>query len=140
MKNGKKIKLNNYKNIRLSYGTVDYKNLNSVYLGLKTWITPKNEININKDSTSIRRNIIKYIRNLETELFFNEPIVVIDIKENGVKRDKSSFLDIEITLFTKKDFMLRSNEIRSKIESILKDIIDHQFFDSENYNCKLTKN
>ena len=41
MKKGKSVKLNLYQPIKSLYGTVDSKNLKSIYINIQSWITPK---------------------------------------------------------------------------------------------------
>ena len=43
MKKGKSVKLNLYNPIKSSYGTVDSKNLKSIYINIQSWVTPKFE-------------------------------------------------------------------------------------------------
>ena len=43
MKKGKTIKINQYESLKTSYGTVDSKNLKSLYINLQTWVLPKDE-------------------------------------------------------------------------------------------------
>ena len=41
MKKGKSVKLTGFKSFKVSYGTVDYKNLKSIYLNIQSWVEPK---------------------------------------------------------------------------------------------------
>jgi hypothetical protein len=41
MKKGKSCVLKGYKNLKCSYGTVDAKNLKSIYLNIQSWVEPK---------------------------------------------------------------------------------------------------
>lgn len=43
MKKGKTITLNQYDTIKSFYGTVDSKELKSIYLNIQTWVTPVEE-------------------------------------------------------------------------------------------------
>jgi hypothetical protein len=43
MKKGKSVKLNLFNPIKSVYGTVDSKNLKSVYINIQSWVTPKEE-------------------------------------------------------------------------------------------------
>jgi len=43
MKKGKSVKMNLYYPIKSTYGTVDSKNLKSVYINIQSWVTPKFE-------------------------------------------------------------------------------------------------
>jgi ABC-type uncharacterized transport system permease subunit len=43
MKKGKTSKLSGYRNARVTYGTVDSKELKSIYINFQTWLLPKKE-------------------------------------------------------------------------------------------------
>ena len=58
MKKGKSVKLNLYNPIKSVYGTVDSKNLKSVYINIQSWITPKYDT----------ENWIRIVGNLNREI------------------------------------------------------------------------
>ena len=82
MKVGKHINLKEYENIRLSYGTVDQKNLKSIYLEMESWLEPKNDVDYDSIIFKSRRKIKDRLRNEKTDLFKKECIVDFDIKTN----------------------------------------------------------
>ena len=43
MKTGKFIPLGHYGNVKIGYGTVDYKNLKTVYIKLNSWLLPETD-------------------------------------------------------------------------------------------------
>ena len=43
MKIGKFIPLGDHKDVKVGYGTVDFKNLKTIYLKLNSWVQPKND-------------------------------------------------------------------------------------------------
>ena len=47
MKTGKYLPLGYYQNVKLGYGTVDYKNLKTVYVKLNSWLLPEDDDNYN---------------------------------------------------------------------------------------------
>ena len=58
MKKGKSVKLNLYTPIKTVYGTVDSKNLKSVYINIQSWVTPKEEYdNWNRVVSNLGREI-----------------------------------------------------------------------------------
>ena len=64
MKKGKSVKLNLYHPIKSIYGTVDSKNLKSVYINIQSWVTPKNE---EYNWTRVVSNLNREIKNSVTE-------------------------------------------------------------------------
>ena len=58
MKKGKSVKLNLYNPIKSVYGTVDSKNLKSVYINIQSWVTPKEDYdNWNRIVSNLGREI-----------------------------------------------------------------------------------
>ena len=47
MKKGKSVKLNLFQPIKTVYGTVESKNLKSLYINIQSWVNPKFEHNLN---------------------------------------------------------------------------------------------
>jgi hypothetical protein len=64
MKKGKSVKINLYNPIKSTYGTVDSKNLKSVYINIQSWVTPKFE----------QDNWTRIVGNLNREIKVGYPI------------------------------------------------------------------
>ena len=125
MKKGKFITIGVHNNVKLGYGTVDFKNLKTIYIQLNSWTQPLEEnCDFNKIILKTRRQIKENIYNLNSELFKPESIVDLDIKTNGIKTNKRSFMDLEITLYVSKQFDIRSNEVKDTIFNLSKIVID----------------
>ncbi len=94
MKTGKFIPLGHYGNVKIGYGTVDYKNLKTIYIKLNSWLLPETDT---KDFDVIisksRREIKNYIYCLDNDLFRKENIVDLDIRTKGIKLEKKSFMN-----------------------------------------------
>lgn len=130
MKTGKFITLGYYNNVKIGYGTVDYKKLKTIYIKLNSWVQPRDENDeFNALLLKTRRKVKLRIYDLKSDLFQKESIVDLDVRTKGIKIGKKSFLNLEITLFTKKSFDIKSREIKSIITKLTEDIID---FDLEN--------
>ena len=135
MKKGKFITVGNHNNVKIGYGTVDSKNLKSIYIQLNSWTQPTvDEHDFNKLILKTRRKIKDKIYELKSEFFKKESIVDLDIKTNGIKTNKRSFMDLEITLFVDKPFDVKSNEINELVNSFSKDIINDVLVDSSLFN------
>lgn len=130
MKTGKFITLGYYNNVKIGYGTVDYKKLKTIYIKLNSWVQPRDENDeFNALLLKTRRKVKLRIYDLKSDLFQKESIVDLDVRTKGIKIGKKSFLNLEITLFTKKPFDMKSRETKSIITRLTEDIID---FDLEN--------
>jgi len=89
MKKGKFISIGVHNNVKIGYGTVDYKNLKTVYIQLNSWTQPTIiDHDFDKLISKTRRQIKEKIYSLNSELFKRESIVDLDIKTNGIKENK----------------------------------------------------
>jgi hypothetical protein len=141
MKKGKFITIGVYNNVKLGYGTVDFKNLKTIYVQLNSWTQPLEEnCDFNKIILKTRRQIKENIYNLNSELFKPESIVDLDIKTNGIKTNKRSFMDLEITLYVSKQFDIRSNEVKDTIFNLSKNVIDTILIEKTLFNFFEKKN
>ena len=93
MKKGKFIALDFYKNVKIGYGTVDHKNLKTIYIKLNSWIEPEECGEINELLSKTKRKIKLRIHELNSDLFKRECIVDLDVKTKGIKLGKRSFLN-----------------------------------------------
>ena len=139
MKTGKFITLGYYGNVKIGYGTVDYKNLKTIYIKLNSWIEPEDEEEFNELLSKTKRKIKLRIYDLKSDLFKKESIVDLDVRTKGIKLGKKSFINLEITLFTQKHFDIRTKEIKNMIKSLVKDIIDLDLDDKILFNFSKNK-
>lgn len=132
MKIGKYIKLGVHKNIKIGYGSIDYKNLKTIYLKLNSWVLPKNEINEFENNINKSKKRIKdLLYNLNDDKFKREFIIDFDIRTKGITLNKSSFMDLEITLYTNKQYDIKHILFKKDIKKILLSIIN-ECLDNEN--------
>ena len=140
MKIGKYIPLGTYNNVKIGYGTVDYKNLKTIYLKLNSWVQPEN---IDDDYDSIiqksRRKIKQLFYNLKNDFFKEQCIVDLDIRTKGIKAEKKSFMNLEVTLYVNQPFDVKNKEIKSIIKEILELIVDNGLEDKNLFNFHKTK-
>lgn len=141
MKKGKFISIGVHNNVKLGYGTVDYKNLKTIYIQLNSWTQPS-EDNHDYDRliAKTRRKIKEQIYELKSEYFKPECIVDLDIKTNGIKTNKRSFMDLEITLYVTKQFDVKNKDVKETISNLSKNIIDTTLTDKTLFNFFEKKN
>ena len=135
MKTGKYISLGEYNEVKIGYGTVDFKNLKTIYLKLNAWVEPNNDTDdfdhlINKT----RRGIKEIIYNLKNENFKPQCIVDLDIRTKGIKLNKRSFMNLEVTLYVDNFFDVKSKHIKLSIKDIIKYIIDDRLSNKNLFN------
>jgi hypothetical protein len=141
MKIGKFIPLGEYKEIKIGYGTVDHKNLKTIYIKLNSWVKPKDgDDNFDKIISQSRREIKALIREFDLkDLFKKESIVDLDIKTKGIKLDKRSFMNLEITLFVENHFDVKSVNVKNLIKFLSEVVVDDCLSNKALFNFNKTK-
>jgi hypothetical protein len=140
MKTGKYIPLGTYNNVKIGYGTVDFKNLKTVYLKLNAWVQPENDTeDYNQTISKTRRKIKESIYNLKDSNFKDQCIVDLDIRTKGIKLEKRSFMNLEITLYVEKQFDVKSKEIKNTIKNLLVDVVNDGLIDKKLFNFHKSK-
>jgi hypothetical protein len=135
MKKGKTVKINQYPSLKTTYGTVDSKNLKSLYLNIQSWVQPKDEYDnwdriVSNLSREIKHSVLESLNTKYYKSFF---IVDLDLRTSGIQVDKKSFMNLEINLFTNVEMDFKSNEIKDSIRMIIRQIykdcvIKNKFF------------
>jgi hypothetical protein len=141
MKIGKFINLTEHNEVKIGYGTVDYKNLKTIYLKLNAWVKPTDEeIDFDKVISISRKKIKDHIRDYDfIGLFKRECIVDLDIRTKGIKVDKKSFMNLEITLYTIKQFDIKQKDVKLILQDLSNCVIDECLTDKTLYNFSKTK-
>jgi hypothetical protein len=140
MKTGKYIPLGTYNDVKIGYGTVDFKNLKTIYLKLNSWVQPENETDdfdhlIHKS----RRKVKEIIYNQRNPYFKQQCIVDLDIRTKGIKLEKRSFMNLEITLYVDKQFDVKSKDVRNNIKDILYSVVEEGLSDKKLFNFHKSK-
>jgi hypothetical protein len=125
MKLGRYIPLGDHKNVKIGYGTINHKNLKTIYLSLNSWLEP-NEVCEDYDAIlrSSKNKIKRLVHNLGHGLFREESIVDLDVRTKGIKKEKRSFMNLEVTLYTLKQVNVKDKDLKTDMYSLLCEIID----------------
>jgi hypothetical protein len=125
MKLGRYIPLGDHKNVKIGYGTINHKNLKTIYLSLNSWLEP-NEICEDYDAIlrSSKNKIKRLVHNLGHGLFREESIVDLDVRTKGIKKEKRSFMNLEVTLYTLKQVNVKDKDLKTDMYGLLCEIID----------------
>jgi hypothetical protein len=136
MKKGKEVNVKLNKKFKTYYGTIDNKDLKTVYVGISTWVIPLFDLDdYSRHISKIRKKIKTGIyQNINSQLFRNDHhIVDIDIKDSRIEFNKSSYLHVEIILFSKiKESVLSytiKNDMIRFINGILSSIETSDYFE-----------
>ena len=140
MKIGKYIPLGTYNEVKIGYGTVDFKNLKTIYLKLNSWLQPENETDdFNYVISKSRKKIKDLIFNLKSPYFKEQSIVDLDIRTKGIKLEKRSFMNLEITLYVNDQFDIKSKDIKNIIKDLFESVIDEGISDKKLFNFYKSK-
>ena len=102
MKKGKTSKLNVFDDAKCYYGTVDSKDLKSIYIVLQTWVEPTVDDEIWNNITGILKRQIQHtlLEVVDNLHFEKKQIVDLDLRTSGISHGKKSFFNLEVNLFT----------------------------------------
>jgi len=142
MKKGKTSKLNIFDDAKCHYGTVNSKELKSIYVVLQTWIEPiTDEENWSRITGILKRQILHTLLEVvEFTTFEKKQIVDLDLRTSGIQKNKKSFLNLEITLFVHdKTIDFKSLILKSKIKKIISSIYHDDLKKSKYFILSKTK-
>ena len=103
MKKGKTSRIVGFPEAKINYGTVDAKQLKSIYLNIQSWVTPKYEFEkpervVSDLSKSIKNSVYEII---DTGLFKSNYIVDLDLRTSGITFGKKKFYEFRNYLFSR---------------------------------------
>ena len=141
MKKGKSVKLNLYNPIKSVYGTVDSKNLKSVYINIQSWVTPKKEYdNWNRVVSNLGREIKHSVfESINQKLFQEKSIVDLDLRTSGISHGKKSFFNLEINLYTNSEMDFKSPEIKDSIKTIVNSVFRNNIQQNKYFEFSTSK-
>ena len=142
MKKGKSVKINLYTPIKTVYGTVDSKNLKSLYINMQSWVTPKfDHDNWNRVVCNLSRDIKHSVFNsINHKLFKEHSIVDLDLRTSGILHGKKSFLNLEVNLYTNNEMDFKCSEIKESVKTIIKNIVKENVIQNKYFEFSPSKN
>ncbi len=141
MKKGKNVRLNLSDSFKSVYGTVDSKNLKSIYINIQTWASPKTESdNWNRIVCNLSRELKHTIfESVNTNIFNKNTIVDLDLRSSGIGVGKKSFFNLEINLYVDKSIDFKSSEVKESVRHIVSNIYSTNISNNNFFNFSLTK-
>ena len=140
MKLGRFIPLGIYKDVKIGYGTINHKELKTIYLSLTSWLDPDDRCDdYERIVKSSRNKIKKLIYGLGHNLFRPESIVDLDVRTKGIKREKRSFMNVEITLYVLEHVNIKDKDLKNSMDLLIKEIIDTCLDDKMLFNFNKNK-
>ena len=141
MKKGKSVKMNLSSSFKSVYGTVDSKNLKSLYINIQSWVAPKLELeNWNRVVCNLSRELKHTVyESIDTSIFVKNSIVDLDLRTSGISSGKKSFFNLEINLFTSVNTDFRSSEIKESVKNIVKCIYTNNVLSNPYFEFSVSK-
>lgn len=141
MKKGKSVKMNLSSSFKSIYGTVDSKNLKSLYINIQSWVSPKTELdNWNRVVCNLSRELKHTVfESIDKTVFIKNSIVDLDLRTSGICSGKKSFFNLEINLFLDKELDFKSLELKETIKKIVKNIQRTNISNNDYFDFSLTK-
>jgi hypothetical protein len=141
MKKGKSVKLNLFSPIKSVYGTVDSKNLKSLYINIQSWVSPKfDHNNWNRVVCNLNREIKHSVFNsIDINLFKENTIVDLDLRTSGISHGKKSFFNLEINLYTNQEFDFKSIELKESVKKIVRSIVRDNVIENKYFDFSISK-
>jgi len=141
MKKGKTSRIAGFPEAKITYGTVDSKNLKSVYLNLQSWVDPKDDYEnwdriVSYFSKTIKNSVYEV---LDKEIFKENYIVDLDLRSSGIVTGKKSFMNLEITFFTNKEFDFKDNILKESLRKVTKNIYVENFRKNKYFDFTISK-
>ena len=141
MKKGKTSKIIGFPSAKITYGTVDSKNLKSLYLNLQSWVTPIDEFEnweriVSNLSKSIKNSVFEVI---DAQIYKPKYIVDLDLRTSGIVYGKKSFMNLEVTLFLEKELDFKDPQIKDSLKKISRNIYVENFMKNEYFDFAVSK-
>lgn len=140
---GTEIKIDNYKDFNVVFGTMDKKNPKSIYIKISAWGTPKNgsDLPYSKEvqrlSKGVKRNLFSSLNKNRFEV--NRTLVDLDMRVSGIGYGKHSFMSCEITLFQTNNYLLNSDNMLFELNKISDEILKKTFVNNEDFEFNKKK-
>lgn len=141
MKKGKSVKLNLSEKFKSVYGTVDSKNLKSVYINIQSWVSPKIELeNWHRIVCNLSRELKHTVfDSIDETIFKKNSIVDLDLRTSGIGLGKKSFFNLEINLYLDEEQDFKSQQLKNSIKKIVHKIYSSNISQNNYFDFSLTK-
>lgn len=141
MKKGKSVKLTGFNSFKVTYGTVDFKNLKSVYLNIQSWVEPKDYIeNSERIVNYLNKTIKLFISEVINKDFFELKFICdLDLRSSGIMVGKKSFMNLECVFYTSIQIDFKSAELKNQMKKIAESIVKNCFKNNKYFNFSISK-
>jgi hypothetical protein len=138
MKLGKEIKIKNFKDFNMCFGSVNNKQPKSFYLNISSWVEPKenSDGNYNKSIKNLNKKISQTLFNYSSKFNFERDMTIIDLdlRESGIRKGKRSFMSCEMTFYPNRHISVNSDEVKNFLTNLTQELIDKVFKQCDTFN------
>lgn len=134
---GKNFYKKEYLNFNITGGTVNHKDVKSIWIDLESYAYFENSCDIDDVNILIKnwkhQLKRKIINEIDTEIFHRESIVEFTFRYNykPIEAGRKSYFLVEINLYTKKHINIKDIEFNKYISTFTHKIIDDILVDNE---------
>lgn len=137
---GRSISLQNYKNIQRRYSTVNAENFKTIEIECKSFFTPVDlRIDYKELVKKIEKKIKGHIYFLGNPFFRKECIVDLSLITSGLGYDNRTYFCLEVLLYVKEYFDLKSPETQLMVNDISTKILDEFILDDNVFTFYIKK-
>jgi len=145
MGRGKEVKLDLPFEYNVVSGTVDNKNPKSIYIQISAWGKPIEYVESSYESILKQKakGIKKQLYDVIKEDFFYKKRSIVDFNmaSSGIRKDKRSYMSVELTLFKKEPLLpLTSKNLLDEVSCISERLITEFFERDSDFKFFKTKN
>ena len=139
MKTGKELKIDTAKNYSIVIGSVNNKDPKAVYVNISAWAEPQSEedINYTRCINNLNKRIKQSLFNSfdldDCEFIKDRTIVDLDIRESGIRYGKRSFMNCEITLFSRLGIPINSEHMRDMLDNVIDTVVNKTFEENKDF-------
>ena len=142
MKTGKTIPIKVHPKFKAHIGTVDSRNLKSIYVQFSSWAQPIKEYEC---WNCVVRNFRKLLKTrmsdiIDREKFKENMIVDLDLRSSGIAVGKKSFMKCEMTFFIKNKLNLKNKHTIETLQEKTKRLISEELKGNKFFTFSSTKN
>lgn len=104
----------------------------TIFLNISSWLTPTHDddtIDYHSISKKLRKNIKQTIYNNIDQKYFNpdKTIVDLNLKDSGIKYNKKSYVECEITFIARNNSEYSFDELKDEIKRMNQIVVSNSF-------------
>jgi hypothetical protein len=96
--------------------------------------------NWNRVVCNLSREIKHSVFNsIDDKLFKEQSIVDLDLRTSGISHGKKSFFNLEVNLYTTKEFDFKSPELKESVKEIIRNIVRDNVIENKYFDFSISK-